>query len=134
MSIACPYCNAVLKTKGAKPGNYTPACPKCGKTFLLTVPEDETGTFRVQPMPQTKPATELPDTVRVPAVKPTVPKPKTDRLPLISTRPPITTSAPGADTAVLVKGNSGTVKPPAPRAPQNPGETPAGPDPDAAIT
>jgi hypothetical protein len=128
MSIACPYCQAVLKTKGAKPGQYTPNCPKCGKMFLLVVPEDDTGTLRVRPMPDTKPTSDEPDTVKMPAVKPTgglpdtvkvpaVPKPKTDKLPVTSARPPVTNASPTAETAVLVKG-SGAVKMPPPRAPE----------------
>jgi len=48
MSIACPYCKAVLTPKGLKPGRYTPKCPKCGQAFLLVVPETEGGTISVQ--------------------------------------------------------------------------------------
>jgi hypothetical protein len=144
MSIACPYCKAVLTPKGLKPGKYTPKCPKCGNPFLLFVPKDEGGTISVQQLAPKKPADGAEDTVRgvapndtvrVPAVKPKNPPPAagkpgkpaaaptTDPLPVQSSRPPIKTAPPGANTDVISKG-SAAVKPPAARAPQPPAKTP----------
>ncbi len=40
MSFACPYCNHRINLKSAKPGHYSPKCPKCGKAFRLTVPNE----------------------------------------------------------------------------------------------
>jgi membrane protein implicated in regulation of membrane protease activity len=38
--IQCPYCQNTLSLKEAKPGRYTPRCPKCREPFQLDVPED----------------------------------------------------------------------------------------------
>jgi transposase-like protein len=48
VNIPCPYCKAVLKPKGPKPGRYQPKCPGCGKPFILVVSEDERGTISVR--------------------------------------------------------------------------------------
>ena len=37
MSIACPYCKAVLNPKALKPGRFQPKCPGCGEAFLLVI-------------------------------------------------------------------------------------------------
>ncbi len=37
MSIACPYCKAVLNPKGLKPGRFQPKCPGCGGAFSLVI-------------------------------------------------------------------------------------------------
>jgi serine/threonine protein kinase len=50
MSIACPYCKAVLNPKGLKPGRFQPKCPGCGKPFVVVVAEDAR-TVRVQALP-----------------------------------------------------------------------------------
>ena len=101
-SIACPYCKAVLKVRALKAGRYTPQCPKCHNPFLVVVPEDETGTLKVEPIK--KPAAgDLPDTVRRPA--------PTARLPATSPRPPAKTAPPDAPTDILVKG-AGKTPPP----------------------
>lgn len=55
MSIACPYCKAVLTPKGIKPGRYTPKCPNCKKPFVLIAADDPEVTLSVQPMPVAKP-------------------------------------------------------------------------------
>jgi hypothetical protein len=39
VSIRCPHCQNAITVKGAKPGRYTPKCPKCGGSFALTVTE-----------------------------------------------------------------------------------------------
>jgi eukaryotic-like serine/threonine-protein kinase len=40
MAIACPYCKHPLSLKAAKPGKYTPKCPKCSRGFQLAVSDD----------------------------------------------------------------------------------------------
>ncbi len=40
MAVQCPYCRHALSLKKAKPGRFAPACPKCGRTFELTVFDD----------------------------------------------------------------------------------------------
>ena len=106
MSIACPYCKAVIKVKALKPGRYTPQCPKCNNPFLVTVPEEEGGTFKVEPIKKKPAANDLPDTVRVPAPNPTA------KLPGTSPRPPAKTAPPDAPTDVLVKGSGASTPPP----------------------
>ncbi|MCS6865243.1 MAG: protein kinase [Gemmataceae bacterium] len=54
MSIACPYCKAVLNPKGLKPGRFQPKCPGCGKPFVLVV-ADDARTVRVQALPTAPP-------------------------------------------------------------------------------
>ena len=106
MSIACPYCKAVIKVKALKPGRYTPQCPKCNNPFLVTVPEEEDGTFKVEPIKKKPAANDLPDTVRVPPAKPT------SKLPTTSPRPPAKTATPDAQTDVILKKGSGAKTPP----------------------
>jgi serine/threonine protein kinase len=65
MSIACPYCKAVLNPKGLKPGRFQPKCPGCGKAFVLMVPDDPGGTISVQQLVAQKPAA-APDTAKNP--------------------------------------------------------------------
>lgn len=43
MSIACPYCAAVLNPTGLKPGRFQPKCPGCRKPFVIIL--------EVQPLP-----------------------------------------------------------------------------------
>lgn len=64
MNIACPYCNATLTPKSLKPGRYAPKCPKCGRPFVLDVPEDDEADVTVEeidpkPLPKTKPVPML---------------------------------------------------------------------------
>ncbi len=118
MSIACPYCKAVLKTKGLKPGKYMPKCPKCHNPFVIVVPDDENGPIAVQQLVKKKLPEDLPDTVRVPAVKPSSPQPTTDKLPSAASRPPTKIAPPGALTDRLPR--SGSVPPPAERTPPPP--------------
>ena len=40
MAIACPYCRHRLSLKTAKPGKYTPKCPKCAGWFQVVVSDD----------------------------------------------------------------------------------------------
>jgi eukaryotic-like serine/threonine-protein kinase len=109
MSIACPYCKAVLAPKGLKPGRYTPKCPKCGNPFILIVPKEPGGTISVQQLVPPKKQAAIPDTVRTPAVKST-PAPETDRLPAQSS-PPGKIAPPNALTDKIITG--GIPKPPA---------------------
>lgn len=39
MAIQCPHCQYSITVKNAKPGRYTPKCPKCAKSFAIRVPE-----------------------------------------------------------------------------------------------
>ncbi len=84
MSFACPYCQHRINLKSAKPGRYSPKCPKCDKTFRLTVPTEG------DPVPEAiEPANKPPieSTVRLPPkqaakAEPTKPViPATVRLP-----------------------------------------------------
>jgi hypothetical protein len=65
MKIPCPYCKAVLRPKGLKPGRFQPKCPGCAKPFVLIVPEERTGTIHIQKIAPT--ADAGPKTDRVPA-------------------------------------------------------------------
>ncbi len=38
MAIRCPYCQHGMEVRGAKPGRFTPSCPKCQLRFVLTIP------------------------------------------------------------------------------------------------
>lgn len=40
MAVVCPSCQKELGLKGAKPGRYSPKCPRCGAGLLLLVKED----------------------------------------------------------------------------------------------
>ena len=76
MSIACPYCKAVLSPKGLKPGRFQPKCPGCAKPFLLVVPDEPGGTMSVQQIVAQK-AAAVADTAKNPAPKPAAkPAPK----------------------------------------------------------
>lgn len=114
MSIACPYCRAVLKIKEMKVGRHTPQCPRCANPFIVVVPADETGTIKVQPMKLKQPTPNLTDTVRVqtPGSRAAI---ETDKLPAASSRPAVKTAPPGAETDSIVKGR-GSVKAHPPRA------------------
>jgi hypothetical protein len=105
MSIACPYCKATLKIKALKPGRYRPQCPKCNDPFLVTIPPDETGTIKVEPIKKPA-ASDLPDTLRLASPDTTA------KLPTTSPRPPAKTAPPEAQTDIIVKGRSGAKTPP----------------------
>jgi eukaryotic-like serine/threonine-protein kinase len=85
--VACPHCKHSLSVKIAKPGRYTPKCPKCGQAFLLVVAEDpneapRAGLLPAKKSPQPAPgphetAATLPDSPR-PAPKKTPPRPVAD--------------------------------------------------------
>ncbi len=51
MAIDCPYCTHRINLKAARPGRYRPKCPNCAQPFLLWVPEDAGGEYRVRPLP-----------------------------------------------------------------------------------
>ncbi len=38
--IHCPNCQFPMALQGLRPGRFTPKCQKCGKPFLLVVPQD----------------------------------------------------------------------------------------------
>jgi len=64
MNIVCPSCDATLTLKALKPGQFKPKCPKCGRPFLLEVPEDDNEDITVteiklKPLPKTKPVPVL---------------------------------------------------------------------------
>jgi len=64
MNIVCPSCEATLTLKAMKPGQFTPKCPKCGRPFLLEIPEDDNEDITVteieeKPLPKTKPVPVL---------------------------------------------------------------------------
>ncbi|MFN4242503.1 MAG: serine/threonine-protein kinase [Tepidisphaerales bacterium] len=40
MAVVCPSCQKELGLKGAKPGRYSPKCPRCGSGLLLVVKDD----------------------------------------------------------------------------------------------
>ncbi len=40
MAIECPHCQFAIKIRDAKPGRYSPKCPKCKQRFALQVPTD----------------------------------------------------------------------------------------------
>ncbi len=40
MAIACPNCRHSLSLKTAKPGKYTPKCPRCARWFQVVVSDD----------------------------------------------------------------------------------------------
>ncbi len=61
MSIACPHCRHVITPKGAKPGRFTPTCPKCGKAFLLTIPAEAGKPMTAAPLPTRAPAAAATD-------------------------------------------------------------------------
>jgi len=48
MHFPCPSCKQAISANPPKPGKYTPKCPKCGKSFVLLVPEDPTATVQVR--------------------------------------------------------------------------------------
>ena len=70
MSIACPYCKAVLNPQAPKPGKYTPKCPKCHKPFLIVVADDAERTMMVQPLPAANPAPNPSPKPASPAARP----------------------------------------------------------------
>lgn len=43
MSVLCPYCSLVIELKGARPGRFSPRCPRCKEKFILLVPRDGEG-------------------------------------------------------------------------------------------
>ena len=53
MAIQCPYCQYSITVKNAKPGKYTPKCPKCTKPFALRVPEASDAEWIVGPAAET---------------------------------------------------------------------------------
>ncbi len=48
MQFPCPSCHQAISATPPKPGKYMPKCPKCGKSFVLLVPEDPTATVQVR--------------------------------------------------------------------------------------
>ena len=50
MQITCPNCQASMNAKPAKPGQYTPTCPKCNGQFRLVVPDDPDQAPEVKPL------------------------------------------------------------------------------------
>ncbi len=40
MPFACPHCGHSMSVKNAKPGRFTPRCPKCMQNFVLIIPAD----------------------------------------------------------------------------------------------
>lgn len=93
MSVACPYCKAVVNPNGFKPGRHTPKCRRCGNPFVLVVPADERQAASVQLLVTPKPAVD--------------PKAPTDRLPAASSRP-ATAAPPNVDTDKLRKPDEET--------------------------
>ena len=76
MSIACPYCKAVLSPKGLKPGRFQPKCPGCGRPFVIVVPDEPGGTISVHQAAAPKSA-PVADTAKNPAPRPAAkPAPK----------------------------------------------------------
>lgn len=40
MSVLCPYCSLNIELKGARPGRFTPKCPRCREKFVLLIPPE----------------------------------------------------------------------------------------------
>lgn len=121
MNIACPYCRAVIKIQSPKTGRFTPQCPKCHNPFVVVVPEDETGTVKVEPL-RKKPAAPAPDAGRAAEERS-----DTDRLPIASARPTGGDAPSSAETAIISRGSTAVRMPP-PRTPAPPPPTTAAPD------
>jgi serine/threonine protein kinase len=51
VAIACPNCDHRINLKAAKPGRFRPSCPKCGKAFILVIPEQSNAAVQVRVMP-----------------------------------------------------------------------------------
>lgn len=68
MSIVCPHCRAALNPKGLKPGKFQPKCPKCQKSFQITITADESGKISGK-------VTVIPPTAPSKATAPPAPKP-----------------------------------------------------------
>ena len=69
MEIICPHCQHPIKAKGAKPGRYKLKCGKCGKEFVLTVPQDPDKAVSVS-VPNVKPAAKVVPNKTDPAAPP----------------------------------------------------------------
>jgi hypothetical protein len=73
VSVSCPYCRNVLKLKGLKPGRFAPKCPKCGKAFSLTVPDDPEQPPVAAPLEQKRAAAPAPAAAPPPGLEATAP-------------------------------------------------------------
>src|SRR4051794_10509420 len=50
MAVVCPHCQHSAQVKSAKPGRFTPKCPKCFKPFVVIVPNDPEQAWKVLPL------------------------------------------------------------------------------------
>ena len=51
ITLTCPYCSAVIRPSRLRAGQFKPTCPKCGRTFRLTVSGTEPSwNVKVEPL------------------------------------------------------------------------------------
>ena len=76
MAIQCPLCQYSITVKNAKPGRYTPKCPKCASPFSLTVPSDPNDEWiadaLLTPVVAAPPKAAPPPPAKRPATKPSL--------------------------------------------------------------
>jgi hypothetical protein len=116
VNVPCPYCKHVLNLKSVKAGRFTPKCPKCTRTFALTVSADDPPKLTVKPL---APAAKGPAPAAAPPKPAAAPQGATGEWQPPSTAPADTGGAtgewqqPSAPPATTPGGATGEFQPPA---------------------